>query len=101
MVRKILRSRIHFQFQRAEFSSTKFAGRVFRVEPFWIVYSIDISGKKAHDHSMRSQFLVDRRTCLKGIGVSLALPLLESMGWAEPTNARPYRAPVRLGFMYM
>jgi hypothetical protein len=48
---------------------------------------------------MRSNFLMDRRTCLKGIGASLALPLLESMGWAEP--AKPYKPPVRLGFMYM
>ena len=27
---------------------------------------------------MRSNFLISRRTCLKGIGASLALPLLES-----------------------
>src|SRR6478609_4258937 len=50
---------------------------------------------------MRSHFLISRRTCLKGIGASLALPLLESMGWAEPGTAKPYKAPVRLGFMYM
>src|ERR1044071_6335271 len=50
---------------------------------------------------MRSDFLMDRRTCLKGIGVSLALPLLESMGWAEQIKGKPYKAPVRLGFMYM
>src|SRR5579883_1190676 len=50
---------------------------------------------------MRSHFLISRRTCLKGIGASLALPLLESMGWAEPGKGRPYKPPVRLGFMYM
>ncbi|MBB5031693.1 DUF1552 domain-containing protein [Prosthecobacter vanneervenii] len=52
--------------------------------------------------------LISRRTCLRGIGTTLALPLLEVMGWAETakkastaaasTAARP---PVRLGFMYM
>ncbi len=50
---------------------------------------------------MRSSFLIDRRTCLKGIGASLALPLLESMGWAEPGQGKPHKPPVRLGFMYM
>jgi hypothetical protein len=50
---------------------------------------------------MRSNFLMSRRTCLKGIGASLALPLLESMGWAEPGKGIPYKPPVRLGFMYM
>src|SRR5688500_12977000 len=50
---------------------------------------------------MKSNFLMNRRTCLKGIGASLALPLLESMGWAEPGQAKPNKPPVRLGFMYM
>jgi hypothetical protein len=50
---------------------------------------------------MKSNFLISRRTCLKGIGASLALPLLESMGWAEPGKGKPYKPPVRLGFMYM
>src|SRR5579859_3102298 len=50
---------------------------------------------------MRSNFLISRRTCLKGIGASLALPLLETMGWAEPGKGKPYKPPVRLGFMYM
>src|SRR5690348_12806509 len=50
---------------------------------------------------MRSNFLISRRACLKGIGASLALPLLESMGWAEPGKGKPYKPPVRLGFMYM
>ena len=50
---------------------------------------------------MSSNHLIDRRTCLKGIGVALALPLLESMGWAEPENKKSIKPPVRLGFMYM
>src|SRR3954469_3284140 len=44
---------------------------------------------------------MNRRAWLKGVGASLALPLLDSMGWAEaPANNR-YKPPVRLGFMYM
>src|SRR5947209_13230478 len=50
---------------------------------------------------MKSNFLMNRRTCLKGIGATLALPLLESMGWAEPGHGKPNKPPVRLGFMYM
>ena len=49
---------------------------------------------------MPSNYLIDRRTCLKGIGATLALPLLDSMGWAEP-GAKAVKPPVRLGFMYM
>ena len=51
---------------------------------------------------MASTHLISRRTCLRGLGASLGLPLLETMGWAESakgTNA--YKPPVRLGFMYM
>ena len=44
---------------------------------------------------------IDRRTCLKGVGASLALPLLDAMGWAETVEGRAYKPPVRLGFMYM
>jgi hypothetical protein len=44
---------------------------------------------------------IKRRTCLKGLGVSLALPLMESMGWADTPKGKTYRPPVRLGFMYM
>jgi hypothetical protein len=50
---------------------------------------------------MRSNFLIDRRTYLKGIGASLALPLLETMGWAETGSGKQVKPPVRLGFMYM
>ncbi len=45
--------------------------------------------------------LINRRTCLKGIGATLALPLLESMGWAETGVRKLAKPPVRLGFMYM
>jgi len=50
---------------------------------------------------MANNFLIDRRTCLKGLGASLALPLLESMGWAAPGKRKAVKPPVRLGFMYM
>ena len=50
---------------------------------------------------MSSPHLIDRRTCLKGMGVALALPLLDSMGWAEPAKKKSVKPPVRLGFMYM
>ncbi len=51
---------------------------------------------------MRSDLLISRRTCLRGLGVALALPLMEKMGWADqPKGAAPYKPPVRLGFMYM
>lgn len=45
--------------------------------------------------------LIDRRTCLKGLGASLALPLLETMGWADAVEGKLYKPPVRLGFMFM
>jgi hypothetical protein len=44
---------------------------------------------------------IDRRTCLTGLGVALALPLLETMGWADSGKAKTVQPPVRLGFMYM
>jgi hypothetical protein len=47
---------------------------------------------------MQSKFLLSRRTCLKGLGATLGLPLLETMGWAEAKAPKP---PVRLAFMYM
>ena len=46
-----------------------------------------------------TSLLVNRRTLLKGAGVSLALPLMDSLGWAAGGN--PAKPPVRLGFMYM
>jgi len=50
---------------------------------------------------MQRKWLIDRRTYLRGLGASLALPLLDCMGWADLPKAARYKAPVRLGFMYM
>lgn len=50
---------------------------------------------------MTKRSLIDRRTCLQGVGAALALPLLETMGWGDTTDGKPYKPPVRLGFMYM
>jgi hypothetical protein len=50
---------------------------------------------------MRKKIHIDRRTCLRGVGASLALPLFETMGWADTAKGKTYKPPVRLGFMYM
>src|SRR5256714_7376344 len=50
---------------------------------------------------MRNNQPISRRTCLRGIGVALALPLMETMGWADESKGAAYKPPVRLGFMYM
>ena len=50
---------------------------------------------------MVNKFRIDRRTHLKGLGAALALPLLETMGWAESGRGKHVKPPVRLGFMYM
>ncbi len=50
---------------------------------------------------MRNDWLIDRRTCLRGIGAALALPLLDTMGWADPPKGETYKPPVRIGWMYM
>ena len=42
---------------------------------------------------------VDRRTLLKGAGVALALPFMDSLSWAAGSDLT--KPPVRLGFMYM
>lgn len=47
---------------------------------------------------MRKQPGIDRRAYLKGLGVTLGLPLLDSRGWADTVATKP---PVRLGFMFM
>ena len=44
---------------------------------------------------------INRRACLKGLGVSLGLPLMDAMGWADTAKGEAYKPPVRLGFMYM
>jgi hypothetical protein len=48
---------------------------------------------------MKNDSLVDRRTMLKGTGVALALPFMDSLSWAA--DGKPAPPPVRLGFMYM
>ncbi len=45
--------------------------------------------------------LIPRRACLKGLGATLALPLLDAMGWAEASEKDAYKPPVRMAFMYM
>src|SRR3712207_2208369 len=50
---------------------------------------------------MVSKLRINRRTCLKGLGVTLGLPLLETMGWADTVKGKTVKPPVRLGFMYM
>lgn len=50
---------------------------------------------------MTKRTIIDRRTCLRGVGAALALPLLDSMGWAEASDKSGVKPPVRLGFMYM
>jgi hypothetical protein len=50
---------------------------------------------------MVNNFRLSRRACLKGLGATLALPLLETMGWADSGKTKAVKAPVRLGFMYM
>ncbi len=49
---------------------------------------------------MARNWLISRRTALKGLGASLALPLLDVMGWADPPpGAAASKPPVRLGFL--
>jgi hypothetical protein len=50
---------------------------------------------------MSTNSLINRRTCLKGIGAALALPFLDSMARAATGEGKPSKPPVRLGFMYM
>lgn len=49
---------------------------------------------------MTKRWLISRRTCLKGLGVALGLPLLDSMGWAETPKGVSGKPPVRLAYMY-
>src|SRR5262245_55706847 len=83
-------------------------GRRLRSPPFSIPRSgaersprPTVSHSTGLDNTPMSNHLLDRRTYLKGMGVALALPLLESMGWAEPDRKKGAKPPVRLGFMYM
>src|SRR6056297_3932118 len=50
---------------------------------------------------MSKNTTIDRRTYLRGVGAALALPLLDSMGWADERKGKAFKPPVRLGFMYM
>jgi len=50
---------------------------------------------------MANNACISRRTCLRGLGVALALPLMETMGWADQRGGAAVKPPVRLGFMYM
>jgi hypothetical protein len=50
-------------------------------------------------NTMNHPSIVDRRTFLKGVGVSLTLPFFDSLGWAAGANST--KPPVRLAFMYM
>ena len=49
---------------------------------------------------MTQKPMLNRRNCLKGIGVNLALPLLDSISWAGNDKGKS-KPPIRLGFMYM
>jgi hypothetical protein len=49
---------------------------------------------------MQKSWLISRRTCLRGLGVAMALPLLETMGWAEtPKGKGAFKPPVRTMFI--
>ena len=50
---------------------------------------------------MNPKPIVSRRKCLKGLGVSLTLPFLDSIGWGDESKNKASKPPVRLGFMYM
>jgi hypothetical protein len=49
--------------------------------------------------------LMSRRTVLRGVGVTMCLPLLEAMqplaALGATSKARPFRAPVRMAVLYM
>ncbi|MFZ9794536.1 MAG: DUF1552 domain-containing protein, partial [Gemmataceae bacterium] len=50
---------------------------------------------------MNPKPMLNRRKCLKGLGVSLTLPFLDSIGWGDESKNKASKPPVRLGFMYM
>src|SRR5438045_1664098 len=50
---------------------------------------------------MVNKVRIDRRTCLTGLGVALALPLLETMGWADPGKGQTVQPPVPAAVMDM
>ena len=50
---------------------------------------------------MDKHWMIPRRTVLRGLGVAMALPLLETMGWAETPgpDAKTLKSPVRTMFI--
>src|SRR5687768_17416774 len=66
-----------------------------------ILSAIVPSANPSPPRPMSSNYLLNRRTVLKGLGASLALPLLDVMGWADSGKQKKAKPPVRLGFMYM
>src|SRR5262245_21804949 len=48
---------------------------------------------------MRTSLRISRRTALRGLGVSMALPLLEAM--TPATAAEAGKAPLRMAFVYV
>src|SRR5689334_2549493 len=54
---------------------------------------------------MNNRFHISRRTMLRGLGATLALPWLEAMGpavsWAAGTTPTSQAAPNRMAFMYV
>src|ERR1044072_4622503 len=48
-----------------------------------------------------SAYQFRRRTFLRGVGVSMALPWLESLGvWGDEVTGKPSEAPVRLAVLF-
>ena len=50
---------------------------------------------------MRNDPRISRRACLRGVGVALALPFMETIGWGGQTKGVAAKPPIRIGFMYM
>lgn len=50
---------------------------------------------------MRKSWLINRRTMLRGVGAAIALPLFETMGWADPPKGGAGHSPIRVGFFYI
>src|ERR1700712_546509 len=65
---------------------------------FPVILLLRIGASKRRGGSMRR---INRRACLKGLGVTLSLPWMESLGWAGVPAGKADKPPVRLGFMYM
>jgi hypothetical protein len=57
-----------------------------------------LARSQPREKPMTRPWMISRRTMLRGVGAALALPLLETMGWAE-TPKSGGRPPVRLAFI--